>query len=280
MDETLQQPNASFVRKSAFGRTNLFLTSSGVTLREIKSSSSSMSRLAMAAVYHATNKDTPCKLCWHCCYDLDPEQTLFRLPRLYDPNEQVYHVYGWFCSPACTKGYILEHAPFDRGYQMNVFVRMLRQVYGITEPVVEAPPRIALKHFGGPFDIATFRTQSNICSVVHPPFVSYCMLVEERLPIESIGEATVSAAKGSVRGLRRPARSQVYSPEDVLGMPQEESMYATFLKQQSSKDESATDARDCPVAKRPKLKNSKCPTKGLARFAEPQPKDDVDDACE
>ena len=261
MDETLEKKdNYSLLRKSAFGRTNLFLTSSGVMLREIKSSSSSMSRLATASVYHpheTTKQSKPCKLCWHCCYDLQKDSTLFRLPRLYDPNEQVYHVYGWFCSPACTKGYILEHAPFDRGYQMNVFVRMLRQVYNITEPVVEAPPRIALKHFGGPFDIENFRKNTNVCSVITPPFVSYCMLIEERQPIEDMGETTKSINKCTVKGLRRPENSKVYVPEDNIGMPQEQSLYSSFLKNNAVTEGSSKTCEKSPTRKRQKKRRRK-----------------------
>lgn len=264
MDETLEKKNEySLIRKSAFGRTNLFLTSSAVSLREIKSSSSTISRLATAAVYHPheTTKDKPSKLCWHCC--CGEFDNTFRLPRLYDPSEQVYHVYGWFCSPACTKGYILEHAPFDRGYQMNIFVRMLRQIYNITEPVIEAPPRIALKHFGGPFDIETFRNQSNVCSIVTPPFVSYCMLVEERNAIEDIGETTKTMQKKTVRGLRRPEKSIVYTPEDIIGMPQAESQYAVFLQNNVVDD---TLVQTKTPLKRQKVRDTK--KEGLARFAQ------------
>ena len=52
---------------------------------------------------------------------------------MFDPSERVFHVYGWFCSANCAKAYILEHSTFDRGYQMNIFVRMLREVYNIQE---------------------------------------------------------------------------------------------------------------------------------------------------
>ena len=39
------------------------------------------------------------------------------------------------CSANCAKAYVLEHSTFDRGYQMNMFVRMLRDVYGIDSTV-------------------------------------------------------------------------------------------------------------------------------------------------
>jgi hypothetical protein len=71
----------------------------------------------------------------------------------------------------------LEHTTFDRGQHLNVLVRMLRDVYGVTGPVVETPPRPALKRFGGVFDPADVPKAH--CRIVTPPFVSYCMLLEE-----------------------------------------------------------------------------------------------------
>ena len=271
MNETLEKKQYSLLRKSGFGRTNLFLTTNGVILREIKCSSSSLARLATASIFHthsSTYSQKPSELCWHCCHKMKNIKTPFRLPRLYDPNEQVYHVYGWFCGPACTKGYILEHSPFDRGYQMNIFVRMLREVYNITEPVVEAPPRIALKQFGGPFDIETFRQQQNICCTVTPPFVSYCMLVEERQPIESMGETTMAnTARCTVKGLRKPEKNQgCNSIEDEIGMPQAQGLYTDFFNNENTLNQEEVDEQQPVAKKRQKLTKEKVKG-GLARFS-------------
>jgi len=242
MDEVLPRPNNQppiSIRKSAFGRTNLFLTTSSTLFREVKCSATTMARQATASIYHVHKsndiheKNSKNMVCWHCCHSFEEEG--FRLPRSYDPTEKVYHVYGWFCSANCGKAYILEHSTFDRGYQMNVFVRMLREVYGISSGVVESPPRISLKMFGGPFDIETFRNQKNICFIVQPPFVSYCMLIEERLPIQSIGENSgASVPKGTVRGLRRPESGTVKLTEDEICTPTDDGLYANFVSKQSN----------------------------------------------
>jgi hypothetical protein len=60
---------------------------------------------------------------------------------------------------------------------------MLREVYGITEGVSEAPPRPAMKRFGGSFDPNTL--QRATCRLVQPPFVSYCMIVEEHVGVDT-----------------------------------------------------------------------------------------------
>ena len=220
-------------------------------------------------------KPTNC-VCWHCCHAYDGVG--FRLPRIFDPADAVYHVYGWFCSANCAKAYILEHSTFDRGYQMNIFVRMLRDVYGISLAVNEAPPRLSLTLFGGPFDIETFREQTNVCLTLTPPFISYCMLIEERQPIASVGEQTQSCSRGSVRGLRRPtdAPKALTTPDDDLCAPEAEGMYLGFLKTQTKESESTLLESQQPPAKRArsstksKTAGASGNAMGLARFATPK----------
>ena len=159
-----------------------------------------------------------------------------RIPRVFDPQEQQYHVYGWFCSANCAKAYILEHSTFDRGYQMNIFVRMLRQVYKIETAIDEAPPRLSLKMFGGPFDIEAFRKETNLCTLVTPPFVSYSMLIEERTP--PAHERQNSMTRGTVRGLKRPTQRVASAPTD-MGEPAVEGQYAQYLR---NKRETSADA--------------------------------------
>ena len=57
---------------------------------------------------------------------------------------------------------------------MNVFVRMLREVYGIESGIIEAPPRISLRMFGGPLISKLFETKkcllhrsSTICILLY-----------------------------------------------------------------------------------------------------------------
>lgn len=276
MDECLPRPNNQppvSIRKSAFGRTNLFLNSSSTTFKEVKCMASTIARQATASIYHMhdTNnleeKENKKIVCWHCCHDFEGKG--FRLPRSYDPSEKVYHVYGCFCSANCCKAYILEHATFDRGYQMNVFVRMLREVYGISSGIIESPPRISLKMFGGPFDIETFRNQKNVCYVVHPPFVSYCMLIEERQPIHAIGESSSNDGKvrGTVKGLRRPDPRSVKMSEDDFVSPESDGLYSNFLD--SKKIEVIDSEEDDEEEKNNKKRKIEKPKKssGLARFA-------------
>lgn len=133
-----------------------------------------------AHVYHvmpeARHQDGAC--CWHCCEPIAAGDPVIPLPRVYDTNQGVYHVYGRTCSPGCAKAYVIEHTTFDRGQHLDVLVKMLREVYGVSGHVHETPPRPALKRFGGVFDP---RKQMRAeCRLTEPPFVSYCMLIDER----------------------------------------------------------------------------------------------------
>lgn len=171
-------PPTRLVRKTPYGRTELYLPSATSIMREIKCMGG-MGRHASARVYHVlpeAHLTTPIS-CWHCCETISDPRTLIPLPRMYDTSEHVYHVYGATCSPSCAKAYIVEHTSFDRGQHLNVLVKMLREVYGVNEPVLAAPPRPAFRRFGGPFDPTALRKVE--CALVHAPFVSYSMIVEE-----------------------------------------------------------------------------------------------------
>lgn len=180
------------VRKSAYGRTQLFLPTASCVIREVKCMGG-ITRHTTANVYHVlkTAHETE-SACWHCCEPIEDDKWV-PLPRLYDPAEEIYHVFGKTCSPSCAKAYILEHTTFDRGQHLNVLVKMLRDVYGVTEQVIETPPRPALRRFGGVFDP---RKQQRVsCRLVEPPFVSYCMVVEERAGGNAIAETEGGATK-------------------------------------------------------------------------------------
>lgn len=279
MDELLPRPNNQppiSIRKSAFGRTNLFLPTSSTVFREVRCSASTMARQATASIYHAhssnevgdVSEQLKQSVCWHCCHPFETDG--FRLPRSYDPSERTYQVFGWFCSANCCKAYILEHSTFDRGYQMNIFVRMLREVYGIQDTIVEAPPRISLKLFGGPFDIESFRTQKNVCFIVHPPFISYSMLIEERQPMQALGEtsgstSTLGAARGSVRGLRRPTVG-VNPIHDCFATPSNTGTYMQFLETHKGEGSSDMEHASKKMRKDKKDETATTSAKGLGRF--------------
>lgn len=164
------------VRKSAHGRTNLFLPQADVIMKEIKTMNGVTHETA--SVYHIlpqlSAESGVC--CWHCCEPIAPGDESVPIPKTYDRQDDIYYVYGITCSLACCKAYIIEHTTYDRNHHLTSFGRFTREAYGVRD-VTEAPPRAALKRFGGPLDAGKSRCE---CKVVSPPLVSYCMLLEER----------------------------------------------------------------------------------------------------
>lgn len=174
--ESMQRPpnDASrILRKSVYGRTNLFLPSKGTLLRQVKCMGD-ITRHGNASVYHVLPTLTSGVCCWHCGEPISGE--IVPVPRMYDTTDNTFYVYGATCQPECAKAYILEHTSFDRAQQMNTFTRMMRDVYGIEDVIVETPPRCSLKRFGGPFDS---KPKTAVCRIAEAPFLSHTMLVEE-----------------------------------------------------------------------------------------------------
>lgn len=180
--------------------------------------------------------------CWHCC---EPIESCVPIPRIYDTYECVYHVFGATCSPNCAKAYIIEHTSFDRGRHINVLTHMLDAVYGITTPIIETPPRAALRRFGGMFDPQTRRTE---CKIVQPPFVSYSMIVEEQ-NTANVEEKTTPTEE-----------------EDVLGEPNPPALFEAFSAQRQASRGAREAGRKRPIE--PSRTAPKTTPNGpLARFA-------------
>jgi hypothetical protein len=200
--------NTSLVRKSAHGRAQLFLPSRDVILREVKCTGG-VSHHQTASVYHLLPSIDARSgaSCWHCCEPIG--DTCIPIPKTYDSQERVYLVYGGTCSLACCKAYIIEHTTYDRNEQLTAFVKYAHSIYGVQHNIVETPPRAALKRFGGPLKR---QVETVACTVLTPPLVSYCMLLEERRDREELPtgmlEETIEEPPGPAMFTEFLARNQ------------------------------------------------------------------------
>lgn len=88
--------------------------------------------------------------------------------------DDVWHVYGNFCTPPCAMAYLLSenldtHVRWER-------IACLNQLYGATGRVYPAPSRETLVRFGGPISAQDFRTlcesQKTRVDIHIPPMVS------------------------------------------------------------------------------------------------------------
>jgi hypothetical protein len=220
MKEMNQLPAAQqrIIRKSSYGRTQLFLPTKGGILREVKCMGG-ITKHNDVNVYHLLPEiyKSPKISCWHCCETIKNVKECIPIPRYFDSTEKVYHVFGATCSPGCAKAYTIEHTSFDRGHCLNVLTKMFQDVYQLHDSVTETPPRPALVRFGGIFDPKNLpKTQ---CTLVEPPFISYCMLAEER----------VDTAQPDMTFVRDVEEA------DTFDEPQPPAMFNSFLESRTNK---------------------------------------------
>jgi len=205
------------LHKSAHGRTSVFTVEPTVVLRSIRTSSTLASTERGARAYHRVGwKPNGDVSCWHCCEPVAGEP--FPLPRVYDAVERKFHVVGFFCCLECCKAHILDTSTFDRGNQLAMLERMAREVYGVEETIVETPPRVSLQRFGGPFAPPNAGKPRVPCRLLEPPFISYCMLAEERAKHRSLATTT---------GALDPLPNETYDLDNEREAPR--SMYAAFM---------------------------------------------------
>ena len=100
-----------------------------------------------------------CISCWWCCNTFDTIPCT--LPTKYDSLRKRFTFMGIFCSWNCAKSYnfnMSDHRKYERS-QLITF--LVQQLYGIENAIniKPAPPREALKMFGGYLDIHEFRNR-------------------------------------------------------------------------------------------------------------------------
>ena len=95
--------------------------------------------------------------CWWCCHPIHGES--LALPFKYDSRLDSFKSKGFFCSWECMRTYVLNETETDK-YVMLIMLR--RQKMGMKKHNIKrAPPRQALKVFGGTLSIEEFREGSD-----------------------------------------------------------------------------------------------------------------------
>lgn len=194
--------------------------------------------------------------CWYCCHAFETVPVC--IPVSYDTIQNVFEVFGIFCSWNCAKAYVQSTYSSESSEQLMWMRIMARDVFntnlGVFSP---APPRMFLKMFGGHLTIEEFREKS-ICAetvVLTPPLVSYPIVLQENMdvnnPPHSSGGAmdgiTPSSFAGRVIGLRRPPPSGQDESSSRTSST-ETGLYEKFMEKQQKKS-TMTDAPSSPQAK-------------------------------
>ena len=169
-------------------------------------------------------------LCFHCCHSFHGPP--FPVPHMYDLYEKLFFVKGNFCSLGCAKTYLSERE-FDSPNGLALFLKMANEVYGVSN-VHAAPPREALKAFGGSMSLADFRgvseRRTQIVQLSNPPFVNSYTICEEQILQKKTQTVNQTLPSGSVTGLRRPQRGiSLIRGEHVPG----KSKYELFLERRN-----------------------------------------------
>lgn len=116
-------------------------------------------------------------LCWHCCH-------AFRGPPLpmpikHDDRLDIFHVTGTFCSWACMKAYNMDSRSYMRHVNATIITLFHKRCTGNLQHIKPAPPRLALKAFGGALSIEEFRTCDKELVIPMPKMIMHRPVVEE-----------------------------------------------------------------------------------------------------
>ena len=131
--------------------------------------------------------------CWWCCHPFTT--TPIGLPINYKENTKRFIVHGVFCSFACTNAYSKEHRKNDKHRLIHFLHKTLTGIREKTLPI--APPRCALKMFGGELTIEEFRKSSEENKIYK--MVEYPM-IPSRDYVEIVDIANVKNANTTVFG--------------------------------------------------------------------------------
>lgn len=144
--------------------------------------------------------------CWYCCHPFDGQP--LPMPMKHDDRRDVFHVKGTFCSWACMKAYNLESTSYMKAVCANVITLFHRRCTGQLRGIRPAPPRHALKVFGGTMTIDEFRAASG------KP-LEYCVLPPRMVLHHHVIQETRQAAAGSRRAKPAPDLAAQVDFKDV-----------------------------------------------------------------
>lgn len=95
--------------------------------------------------------------CFWCCHPFD--SVPIPAPKHYNFKQKKWKVSGNFCSWSCAKAYMLERPSYQLASLLPLF-RKQATGQAISDGIKAAPPRTALKMFGGPLSIDEFRSEA------------------------------------------------------------------------------------------------------------------------
>lgn len=132
--------------------------------------------------------------CWHCCHPFNSQP--LPLPVSYDDRRDTFHMTGTFCSWACMKSFNGEAKSYMKSVNANLITLLRKRCTGVLRGIRPAPPRLALKVFGGHLTIDEFRAASDTETeylVMPPRMVVHELTVHEQDTSAAARSRTIAA---------------------------------------------------------------------------------------
>jgi hypothetical protein len=128
--------------------------------------------------------------CFWCCHSFG--WTASVLPISYDAYENMYACEGHFCSPECAMAYLYADPSLSdvgRWTRHALLADLYRTMYTVRD-LSPAPPRSALRLFGGPLDIEQFRqyvaNSDDMVAVQLPPLRLFVPTMNVQGPVRDV----------------------------------------------------------------------------------------------
>lgn len=122
-------------------------------------------------------------VCYHCVHKFKGKP--LSLPVQYDENKDTFKVTGNFCSWGCMKRYNFDLQDSKVNYRNNLIFLLYTKLTNQVKPIVDAPPKLALKIFGGKMNIDDFRkiSKDNDCKyeILHNPLIPINPLIDKHI---------------------------------------------------------------------------------------------------
>lgn len=101
------------------------------------------------------------------------------MPVRHDSLLDVFHVVGTFCSWACMKAYNMDSSSYMRHVNSTVITLFRKRCTGSLAGQRPAPPRLALRAFGGHMSIDEFRGNDRNLMILPAKMIMHRPVVEE-----------------------------------------------------------------------------------------------------
>ena len=97
-------------------------------------------------------------VCWWCTFEIPEENLPVSAPTYFNEIRNEFKVHGIFCCFECAKSYLIDRN--DSYVDTSLITLLNKRLTGSISRINCAPPRIALKKFGGTMTINEFRENS------------------------------------------------------------------------------------------------------------------------